>query len=133
VIVLDTHAFVWWVSQPSRIPARSRRAIESEIRRSGHVAVSSISMWEVAMLLSRGRLKLAVDSRSWLAAVQSLPFLAYVPVDNAIAVRSVALEAFPNRDPADRMIVATALALDATLVTADTRLRGSPRAVTLWD
>jgi len=133
VIVLDTHALVWWVSDPRQIPARARRLVQDAVGRSQQIAVSSISMWEIAQLVERGRLELAIDAETWLTAVQSLPFLTFVPVDSAIAIRAVNLPDFPNRDPADRFIVATALSLGATLITADRRMRGYDAVSTVWD
>ena len=132
MIALDTHALVWWVSDPERIPSRARRLLDRAVRDAEPVAVSSISVWEIAMLVARGRLALTMDAQSWLSAVQGLPFLTFIPVDNAIALRSVQLDDFPHRDPADRMIVATALSLNATLVTADKRLRAYRALDTVW-
>lgn len=133
MIVLDTHALVWWVSDPRQMPARARRLVQDAVDRSQQIAVSSISMWEIALLVERGRLELAIDAETWLTAVQSLAFLTYVPVDNALAIRAVNLPDFPNRDPADRFIVATALSLGATLITADRRMRAYDALPTVWD
>jgi PIN domain nuclease of toxin-antitoxin system len=69
---------------------------------------------------------------AWIAHVEALPFLRFVPVDPRIAVASVQLEGFPHRDPADRIIVATALGLGATLVTGDRRLRAYRGVKTVW-
>lgn len=85
------------------------------------------------MLVARGRLELTVSAGAWLAALQALPFLTFVPVDNTVALRAVALPGFPHRDPADRFIVATAMEMGATLVTADRRLRGYKAVSTVWD
>jgi len=132
VIVLDTHALVWWVSDPSRIPAKARRAIGSAVAAGDPVYASSISVWEVAMLVAQGRLELTLDVEAWIAHVEALPLVQFVPVDNRVAVRAVRLEGFRHRDPADRMIVATALGLGATLVTADQRLQAYRPVNTLW-
>jgi PIN domain nuclease of toxin-antitoxin system len=132
VIVLDTHALVWWVSSPALIPGKARRMIETAMDRGDPVAVSSISVWEVAMLVARGRLELTRPVDGWIAAVEALPFVQFVPVDNRIAARAVSLEDFPHRDPADRMILATALGLGAVLVTADVRLRAFRPVRTVW-
>jgi PIN domain nuclease of toxin-antitoxin system len=132
VIVLDTHALVWWGSAPKRIPARARRLIDGAIDAGDPIGVSSISIWEVAMLVERGRLELRVPVDAWIASVEAVPFLQFIPVDNRIAFRAVVLEGFPHRDPADRMILATALGLGATLVTADTRLHAFGAVKTVW-
>ena len=133
MIVLDTHALVWWVADPSQIPTRARRLVQAALDKGEKLHVSAISLWEIALLLDRGRLTLSVDSTTWLGAIQALPFVSWLPVDNAIALRSVSLEQFPHRDPADRFIVATALATGATLVTGDRRLRGYTPLATAWD
>lgn len=133
MILLDTHALIWWVSDPSRIPARARRLLDSTVKAGERLGVSSISIWEVAMLVDHGRLALTLALDVWIQQVESLSFLSFHPVDNRIAARAVRLDDFPHRDPADRMIAATALELGATLVTADARLRGYSRVKTVWD
>jgi PIN domain nuclease of toxin-antitoxin system len=133
VIVLDTHALIWWVAEPRRVGAKARAAIDAATATNEPIVVSSISAWEIAMLVAAGRLELTIDPAVWIRHVESLPFVDFIPVDNPVALRAVALEGFPHRDPADRIIVATALGLDATLVTADARLRGYKPVRTLWN
>ena len=82
---------------------------------------------------AHGRLVFTIDPETWIASVEALPFLPFIPVDNRIAVRAVRLEDFSHRDTADRMIVATGLGLGATLVTADARLRAYKPITTVWD
>ncbi len=133
MIVLDTHALLWWISDPDRIPAKSRRLLERSIADNASVSASSISAWEIAMLMQRDRLELTMPADAWIAHVEALPWFAFIPVDNRIALRSVHLEDFTHRDPADRMIVATALVLNATLITGDHRLRSYGAVRTTWD
>lgn len=133
MIALDTHALIWWVSEPTRIPAKARKALDAALKAGEPISVSAISFWEIAMLVSRKRLTLTIDVADWIAKVEALPFLTFVAIDNRIAVRAVELEDFPHRDPADRIIVATTLGLGATLVTADARLRSYKPLKTLWD
>jgi PIN domain nuclease of toxin-antitoxin system len=133
MILLDTHALIWWVSEPSRIPEKARRLLDAAVERGGPVAVSAISIWEVAMLVARDRLAFTISGELWISQVEALPFLTFLPVDNRIAMRSVHLADFPNRDPADRIIAATALGVGATLVTADVSLRAYTPLKTLWD
>lgn len=129
--VLDTHAWIWLVSQPKRLSTPARRHIEDEMKE-GPLHVSSMSAWEVAMLSERGRLALTIDVKDWVAYCEGLPFLTFVPVSNRIALESVPLPGFPSPDPADRIIVATALGLGATLVTADRRIHTYSRVRTVW-
>lgn len=132
MIALDTHALVWWVSDPARLGAKARKAIETAIDDGDQLAVSSISTWEIAMLVGAGRLELTMDIDTWIGRVESYPGLTFVPVDNRIALRAVQLEGFLHRDPADRIIVATALGLGAALVTADERIRAYRPLRTIW-
>lgn len=129
--LLDTHAWVWWVAEPKRLSTRARRHIDSEMR-GGPLLVSSMSVWEVAMLSERGRLALTIGVEDWVAHCEALPFLSFVPVSNRIALASVRLPAFPSPDPADRIIVSTALGVGATLVTADRRIHTYSRVRTVW-
>lgn len=131
MILLDTHAWVWWVSEPDRIPSRARSAIEKSVE-AATLYVSAISVWEVAMLVEKGRLELALPVADWVARSEALPFLKFVPIDNPLALRSVQLDDFPYPDPADRLIIATALSLDASIVTKDRRIHDYSRVKTIW-
>lgn len=97
------------------------------------IAVSSISAWEITLLVQRGRLELTMPVDSWIASVEELTWMQFVPVDNRIALRSTQLDDFPHRDPADRLIVATTLLMNGTLVTADERFRSWSAVRTVWD
>ena len=131
MILLDTHAWVWWLSAPESLPEPCRLAID-EATRHRRLLVSSISVWEVALLVSKGRLQLTIPVEDWVAKAEALPFLKFVPVDNAIALRSVNLPGSLHPDPADRIIVATALQRNARLITRDDRIRTYPHVRTVW-
>jgi PIN domain nuclease of toxin-antitoxin system len=131
VIVLDTHALLWWVNDPATLSESAKVATDAAVA-SRSVHVSCISSWEIALLVERGRLRLALDVRDWLCRCEALPFLTFVAVSNAIAVESVRLPDFPHADPADRIIAATALSLGAVLVTKDDKLRNYPHVKTIW-
>ena len=131
MIVLDTHAWVWWVSGSATLPRAASLLLERGMREQT-IRVSSISVWEVAQLVSRGRLELTMDVTDWIAKSESLPFLQFVPVDNRIALRSTRLPEPFHADPADRIIVATTLSLGGTLVTKDNKLRRYPNVATSW-
>ncbi len=133
MIVLDTHALVWWVSEPKRVGVKARKLIDAAVAARTTIAVSSISVWEVAMLVATGRLVLTVEVNAWIAHVEALPLFSFVPVDNRIAARAVQLVNFAHKDPADRIIVSTALGLGATLLTADKQLRAYAPLSTAWD
>ena len=131
MIVLDTHTWIWWIGDPDRLSDPARHRIENEVRK-GEVCVSSISCWELTLLVKKGRLELTVDPREWIDKSESLPFLRFVPVDNRIDVLSNDLPGVFHDDPADRIIVATALILGAPLVTKDAKIRDYQPVESLW-
>jgi PIN domain nuclease of toxin-antitoxin system len=131
VIVLDTHALLWWVSDSSRLSARARREVSRALRR-GALAASAISLFEIATAVRRGRLVLAMGLEEWLAEAQRITELRIEPVSLQIAFAAGSLAHAAPGDPADRIIVATTRALEARLVTADRRLRSSGLVDTVW-
>ena len=132
MIVLDTHVLLWWATGATEsLSAKAKKAIATE-RNSGLIVVSSISAWELAMLVARDRVALALDTREWLALVAQIDRVSFMPVDNEIALNSVELPGEFHKDPADRLIVATARKLGVPLVTADEKIRAYPHVLTLW-
>ncbi len=131
MIVLDTHAWVWWVSRSDALSRKARRLLDETVE-TEPVYVSSISVWEVSLLARRGRLRLTIPLTDWIAKSEALPFLRFVPVDNRIAVRSVLLPEPLHGDPADRIIVATTLQLSGRLITKDKKLRAYEHIDTVW-
>ena len=132
MIILDTHALIWWASgDTAQLSAPAQAAIARELD-GGQIVVSSISAWELAMLVAKDRIALSMDVAEWLACVSQIEAVSFVPVDNSIAVKSTELPGDFHKDPADRMIVATARKLAAPLVTADEKIRAYPHVRTIW-
>jgi PIN domain nuclease of toxin-antitoxin system len=131
VIVLDTHVLVWWVSDSRHLSARAKRAIDQGLRR-GPAIVSTITVLEIATAVRRGRLALGSSLDKWLADLYVLSELQFEPVSAEIAQLAGSFEDETPGDPADRIIIATALTLGAKLVTADERLRVSSQVVSVW-
>lgn len=121
MIILDTHVWIWWVEGDSRLSPGQRRAIFDE-QRGGTIGISVISCWEIAMLVSKGRLDLSVGSLEWLHAELGYPTVELLPLTPEIAVRAYRLPEHFQPDPADRLIVATAIEHGCRLVTSDTRI-----------
>jgi PIN domain nuclease of toxin-antitoxin system len=119
VIVLDTHALLWAVTSDRKLGVRSRRLIERSWT-SAQVFASALSFWELAMLQERERITLPCPVAQW-RVMRMESGLVEIPVDGAIALRAAGLGGLPG-DPMDRMIAATALERNATLLTADERL-----------
>jgi PIN domain nuclease of toxin-antitoxin system len=131
LIVLDTHALVWWYAAPERLSDRARRALRGA-EREGVITASTISLLEIATAVRRGRLELGEPMQSWLQDLQRMPELRLEPVSASIAGAAGALPETLHGDPIDRIIVATAAALGAKLVTADRLLRRSTLVDTVW-
>jgi len=132
VIVLDTHALIWWASgNKEELSVAALQAIETELD-GGQIFVSSISAWELAMLVAKGRLALSMDVAEWLSHIGSIDAVSFIPVDNELAVKSTELPGEFHKDPADRLIVATARKFAAPLVTADEKIRAYQHVRTIW-
>ena len=126
--MLDTHAWLWWAADRSKLPRKLQQRLSGE----RDLVLSAISCWEVGMLIERGRLRLRGDARAGIREALSIARLRVVPVSDAIATEAGLLGSGFHGDPADRIIVATALDLRVRLVTKDARIRDSGLIGTLW-
>ena len=106
MILLDTHVLIYLLFDPARLGSQTHQIIETEWP-PGNVAVSAITFWEVAMLHDKGRLSLLRDIEDWRASLLN-DGLNEIPVDGAIGIKANTLTRF-HADPADRLIVATAM------------------------
>ena len=122
-LLLDTHVLVWLLEDADRIG----EFVYEQIRlasRAGSVWVSAITPWEIGLLVSKKRLNLSVDVQEWMNLALGLPGVRLQELLPEIAVSSTRLPWDIHPDPADRILVATARHLGATLVTADEQLLG---------
>lgn len=120
--VLDTHVWYWFVEGKStRLGRRVPRTVERAVN-DGRAFVSAMSAWELAMLVDKGRLTFATDVGDWIDASREPPGVRLVDVTPDIAVDGARLPGFLHGDPSDRIIVATARALGATMLTCDERI-----------
>jgi len=132
VILLDTHVLIWWVNgDGDRMSPDATAAIAAEML-GGEIVVSSISAWEIAMLVAHGRLSLSMDVAAWLRTVQAVKSVRFVPIDNEIGLKAVELPGEFHKDPADRFIVATARRLGVPVISADEKIRTYPQVRTIW-
>ena len=129
-VVFDTHAMLYWALEPKRLSIKAKRELE-RARERGELACADISLWEIAMLVDHGRLKLAIDTKLFLDDLLMALQLNVVPVNTDIA--TLAQSSFAaHGDPADRLIGATALYLKAPLLTRDVRLTDNRNLKTIW-
>lgn len=132
MIVLDTHALIWWVSGDERLSEPAALAIQHELKNQGDILVSAISAWEVSMLVEKRRIALSMDLDEWLDAVESIERVSFIPVTPRVAVQSTRLPGDFHQDPADRMIVALAREFNVALVTADGKIQNYPHIKWIW-
>ena len=113
---------VWWLEGHDRLPPEHAEIIDEAAATGGELWVSAISLWEVAMLVSLGRLQLLRPLREWLEMAVSPPLVRLAALTPAVAAEVAGLPDSFHRDPGDRVIVATARVLGATVLTRDHRI-----------
>ncbi len=127
VCVLDTHAWIWWIAAPDKLSPRARGAIDAATE----LVVPAICCWEVAMLVAKRRLELDRDVLVWIRQALAQPRIELHALSPDASVRAASLQS-AHRDPADRMILATALVSRAPLISKDERLRASELVDVVW-
>lgn len=120
-ILLDTHVLVWLLEDSARISRPTYSKIEKAADED-ELFVSAITPWEIAMLVAKDRLRLNRDVADWLLAALALPGIHLEPLSPEIAIASTRLPWQVHPDPADRILLATARHIDATLISADGRM-----------
>ena len=130
MILVDTHVAVWLALEPSRISKKGKAAIDEARGHGGGLAIADVSLWELAILVGKGRVSLTVSLESFLTEVQKR--FAVVPITAQVCVRAMGLPAGYPKDPADRIIAATALVEGVPLLTADREIQRSKAVRTIW-
>lgn len=121
MILLDTHIWIWWVHGDPQLPPNLGQYIQQ--REAQGIGVSTISRWEVAKLVERGRLALPGSVSEWLRQALGYPGVRLLDLSPQVAVESTQLPGAFHRDPADQIIVATARVYQCPLVTMDQNIR----------
>ena len=122
MILFDTHIWIWWAERSAQLPAAVDAYIQAEGKNG--IGVSAMSCWEVAKLVSLGRIRLNAPVDQWLS--NSLATIQLIPLTPEIAVESTRLPGTFHRDPSDQIIVATARYFSCPLVTVDRLIRAYP-------
>ena len=128
MIILDTHIWIWWVDNNSRLTQRQRELINTY--QSSGLGFSIISCWEVAKLVENNRLILSCSVDEWLNGAITYPGVQLINLNLDIIVASTQLIGF-HRDPADQLIVATSQVYNCSLLTADKKILAYPNVKTL--
>ncbi len=130
MILVDTHVVVWLAFAQERLSKKARSAINDARQNGGGLAISDITLLELATLVKKGRVHLQIGVESFLQEVESR--FAVLPIGGKICVRALELPANFPKDPADRVIAATALVEGLPLVTADRVIHSSRALSTIW-
>jgi PIN domain nuclease of toxin-antitoxin system len=123
LLLVDTHVLYRWRVEPEKLTRPQLRALRNAERRSAIVSVSSITLWELALLAERGRIERKIPLDVWLAELVSQPLIEVLPITPEIAAKGAQLGSKFHNDPADRIIVATARCHRLKLLTSDERIR----------
>ncbi len=122
MILLDTHIWVWWMTGLNKLSIKQQKALK-EFEKSDKVAIRVISCWEVAKLVEYKRLIIPIDVNLWIKQALNYSPINLIQLTPEIALKSTQLPEGFHNDPADQIIVATALFYDIPLLTSDKRIR----------
>jgi PIN domain nuclease of toxin-antitoxin system len=127
--LLDTHILVWAKLRPGELSKRQREFLADVQAREGRLAISAITLWEIAMMFAKNKLQMKASLPALLQELENSPWLKVLPLNAAVAAESVAIRPGLKTDPADWMIVATARVFRLPLLTADERIIDSNLAI----
>ena len=119
-ILLDTRTLIWFI-EGTKLKNDELQIIDSAIE-NNHLNISSISIWEIAMLVKKNKIALSSQLYEWVHKVQSIPGLNTINLSANILLESCNLPNHEFADPADRMIIATCRAYNLKLITYDTNI-----------
>jgi PIN domain nuclease of toxin-antitoxin system len=130
LILLDTHIVLWLTLESRALTRKSTELLAEARRQEETVAIASITLIETARLIAHGRIVIKISLDAYMAELEAR--FTVLPITAAIAAATTRLPPSYPRDPADRIIAATALVHGATLITADQRIRKAKAVRTLW-
>lgn len=130
MIILDTHIWIWWITKHEKLTNKNLDLIK-KYRHQG-LGINIISCWEIAKLVEKNRLQFECSVEEWLNSAMKYPDIKILDLTLPIILQSTKLEGF-HQDPADQIIVATAIVYDCPLLTQDTKILQYPNVKILSD
>lgn len=130
MILVDTHVVVWLAFDKDQISRKARTAIDDARKNADGLAISDITLLELATLAKKGRIRLNISLESFLREVESR--FVVLPITGRACARAIGFPATYPKDPADRIIGATALVEGLSLLTADRKIHRSRAIQTIW-
>jgi PIN domain nuclease of toxin-antitoxin system len=124
MLILDTHIWVWWNQNDPKLSTYQKNLIEDRL--GDGIGVCTISLLEIARLVTQGRITLPLPVEEWFSIALGIQGVILIPITPAIAIDAVNLPGEFHKDPADRLIVASARTNDCALVTADRQILSYP-------
>ena len=131
MIIIDTHIWLWLLHDPTQLSNAAKEQIEIEELQNG-ILVSAISVWEIAVKSSLGKLALPLQIDDWYALAKTHSGIVIEPLNPADAISSTQLPGDFHKDPADRIIVAMARRYNVPLITCDNNILKYPDVKTIW-
>ncbi len=131
MILLDTHVWLWLLHEPNRLSDAAQAVIDKEELQNG-LLVSVISVWEIAVKSSIGKLDIPLPIQEWYKLAQTHSGVVIEPLSPIDAIASTQLPGDFHKDPADRILVAIAMRYEIPLVTRDTKIIDYPHVQTIW-
>ncbi len=124
MIILDTHIWIWWNQDSPKLTNFQKEVIDNS--RTGGIGISTISLLEISRLVNRGRLVLPKPLKEWFSIALAEEGIILIPISSGVAIESYSLPGEFHKDPADRIIVATARTYDCPLMTNDSNILSYP-------
>lgn len=131
IYLMDTHVWVWWHTAPEKLSPAVRDTIIN-LDATDQLLMSVISVWEVAKLVEKNRLRLHIEIDQWVEQALNMSHFQLLPLSPEIAIESTRLPQPFHQDPSDQMIVASARLFDATVLTVDQQILSYPHVRALW-
>jgi PIN domain nuclease of toxin-antitoxin system len=130
VILVDTHVVLWLALEPDQLSANALSALIDAREKQGGLAIADITLWEVATTIARGKVELQTELSAFLRSIEET--YRVIPLTGEIAERGTQFSRAYPRDPADKLIGATALVHGLKLVTRDEEIRASGEVPVVW-